>query len=255
VSDCARCGGVAGEMTLCPSCGIALRIELTDVPDLLTNLEITRSRQDKLTAPYNHGPRGGETPLPYRPHVAEVVWVLHDTLSTWARVIEPSLDEGLATADLARWLLAHPSLVRMHPDAAQLVDEVTAAVHQARRAIDRPNDNRLFLGPCGHGNCREELYGVPWRVFATCAVCGTQYKISERQDWLREAAQAHLGTAPEIAGFLRITGLKCTPAMIRSYAHRDRLVAAGTNQNGHPLYRIRDVITAIHDRHQRRQTA
>lgn len=105
MSDCARCGGIAAEFTLCATCGVALRIELTDVPDLLANLDITRSRQDKLTAPYDHGPRGGETPLPYRPHVAEVVWVLHDTLSTWTRTIEPNLEEDLPTPDLARWLL------------------------------------------------------------------------------------------------------------------------------------------------------
>jgi hypothetical protein len=250
VNDCARCGGIAGDMTLCETCGIGLRIELTDIPDLLTHLDITRSRQDKLTPPYDHGSRGGEIPLPYRPHVADVVWVLHSTLATWARTIEPALGETTPTADLATWFLTHLGRVRMHPDAAQLVDEVTDAVHQARRAIDRPNDHRLFLGPCGNGNCRTELYGVPWRVFATCEDCGAEYKVRQRQDWLLEAAQSHLGTAPEIAGFLRITGIKCTPAMIRSYAHRERLAAAGVNQNGHPLYRIRDVITAIHTRHE-----
>jgi hypothetical protein len=92
-------------------------------------------------------------------------------------------------------------------------------------------------------------------VYATCDNCGAEYKIRERQDWLLDAAQSHLGTAPEIAGFLRITGIKCTPAMIRSYAHRERLTAAGSNKHGHPLYRIRDVITAIHDRHKHRQSA
>jgi hypothetical protein len=255
VSDCARCGGVAGEMTLCPSCGIALRIELTDVPDLLANLDITRSRQDKLGAPYDAGRNGGETPLPFKIHVSEVVWVLHNTLSVWVQAIDDRVDQGMSTADLARWLLAHPSLVRMHPDANQLVDEITDAVHRCRRAIDRPNDQRLFLGPCGYGNCVEELYGFPWHRVAVCGVCGTEYKVLERQEWLREIAQEHLGTASEISGFLRTTGVRCTPSMVRAYVSRGRLVSAGVDTRDRQLFRIKDVLAALQDRYRHRSAS
>lgn len=264
MSECVRCTAPAAGMSLCSTCGIALRIELTDVPDLLANLDITRSRQDQLRLPFDHGPRDSEVPLPFRPHVSEVVWVLHHTLDSWATTLGQDTP-GATTSDLALWLLGHLDLVRMCPEADQLADEVTAAIHQARRAIDRPDDRRLFLGPCGNKvpentsgyttgsvTCKEEVYGLPWNRTAICPGCGFEHNIERRQAWLRDKAQDYLGTATEIAGFLRGTGLRCTADMIRGYVNRRRLATAGVNGAGHTLYRISDVIAALQQRYQHR---
>ena len=257
MSECLRCTAPAADMFLCSTCGIALRIELRDVPDLLADLDITRSRQDQLAAPYDKGPGSGEQPLPFKPHVAEVVWVLHDTLTAWSRHLGLVVTPRATTGELALSLLRNLDLIRADPEADHIADEATSAIHQARRAIDRPNDRRLFLGPCGNttsdGECREELYGLPWHRTATCPVCEAEYNIEARQDWMHQVAHNHLGTAPEIAGFLRMTGVRCTPEMIRGYAARGRLAAAGRNPQDHPLYRISDVLQALHERYQHRK--
>ncbi|MCA1694810.1 MAG: hypothetical protein LC749_08800, partial [Actinobacteria bacterium] len=150
--------------------------------------------------------------------------------------------------------------IQKAPDAGGLVEEITDAIHQARRAIDRPNDDRLYLGKCGHENihygrvvtCNVELYGMPWLDMALCEGCGTQYRIAERQDWLRDRADKHPGTSVEVAGFLRLTGVACTPEQIRGLAHRRRLVPVGANDRGHPTYLISDVLTALRNRYARR---
>jgi hypothetical protein len=261
VTYCGKCRAVTAGVTLCNDCSVALRVELTDVPSLLADLDITRSRQDQLVAPYDHGAASAETPLPYKPHIAETVWVLHHTLDAWATTLGVArhATRPLTTAQLAVWLLRNMNRVVLCTDAGQLADELTSAIHQARRAIDRPDDRRCFLGPCSTPDpttgllCQEEVYGLPWNRYATCPTCGARHDIAERQTWLHDVAQDHLGTSVEIAGFLRSTGMRCTPSMIRNYAARGRLTPAPDTHP--PLYRIRDVLTTLQARYQHQKTS
>jgi hypothetical protein len=164
---------------------------------------------------------------------------------------------------LARWLIANLDRVQKTPEAAELVDEVTDCIHQARRAIDQPNDDRIYLGPCGAriANtsgyarppvvCGEELYGVPWLDRAQCLACGAEYRIADRREWMKDRAAQHLGTAPEVAGFLRITGVQCTADMVRGYASRGRLKPVWADDRRRALYLIGDVLDAIRTRYSR----
>lgn len=277
MSDCLYCGAPAPGVSLCNTCVIALRIELADVagiiptaqsgrpgemmPSLSDELYTTLSRADQLTDPHTHSRAGGPLPLVFKPHAGEALWVLHHTLHAWAETLG-CRTPTVGTVRLAQWFLGHLDVVQRTPDAAELVDEVISAVHQARRAIDRPNDRRVFLGPCGNrvtdcvGSgvaCAEEVYGLPWRDTATCERCGAEHRVIQRQEWLRERAQRYLGTAPEVAGFLRLTGVECTAEMIRGYNHRGRLKPSGRNPRGHPLYLISDVLLVIRDRYVRKR--
>lgn len=273
MGDCARCGAPTPGVTLCATCILALRIELQDVagiipdchrgtlPSLPAELDTTFAREDQLTEPYPHARHGGPLPLVFKTHAAEALWVLHSVLAAWAPDLGHIGPES-STVRLAHWFLAHLDAVQRCTRGAELVDEITSAVHQARRAIDRPDDRRIFLGPCGARQhpltgqqtpmCVTEVYGLPWRDTAVCEGCGTEYRVMQRQEWLRERAQRYLGTAPEVAGFLRVTGVACTAEMIRGYAHRGRLAPAGRNPRGHPLYLISDVLAVIRDRYMRR---
>lgn len=262
---------------------VALRIELADVagiipdqhgkfmlPSLPEDLQVTLSGQDQLGDPTGPINGSGEIPLIFKEHAGEAVWILHQTLRQWAADLGHA-HRGDSPVTLARWFLDRLDLVAKHPDAAALVDEVTDAIHQARRAIDRPNDDRIYLGPCGatiHGQrgrfmqprlCREELYAYPWIDVITCPNpdCLTMYRVTDRQEWLRERAHQYQGTASEVAGFLRLTGVACTTEQIRGYARSrngrpPRLEPAGTNPRGYPTYLISDVLDAIKDRYVRR---
>lgn len=243
----------------------AFRIELADVagilpaahtdhsgrprgslPSLPDDLAVTEAREDLVTGQNGLGPHQGAPGLPYRPHASEASWVLRDVLAAWV----PDLG-GVPTRDpraMAMWLLDHLEAVRRFEFAGQLVDEVTDAVHQARRAIDRPNDRRVFLGRCGARfpggalpGCEAELYGLPWEPLARCSVCGAEHNVDHRQRVWRRRAREYLGTATDIARALRGMGKNITPAMVRKYAYDGKIDPAGTSERGYPVYRFRDV--------------
>lgn len=251
MTRCAQCREPT-DAALCVNCATALRIELGDVPLLLAHLDITRSRQDQLADPYDVSRGGGETPLPFKPHVGEVAWILHDTLSAWVTSLGGNTRK-VTTAALAKYLLVHIHHIRVAVDAGQLVDEITHAIRYARRAIDRPDDHRLILGPCDEeladrSRCRQTVYGLAWRDYAVCEACGAQHNIAARQQWLRDLAEGHLGTATEIAGFLRAYGMpRVTASMIRNLAVRGRLSPEPDTRP--PLYHVRDVLAALRDRY------
>jgi hypothetical protein len=273
VSNCDRCTAPSGGLYLCGTCLLALKIDLADVagilptatingtghtrnetqPSLPDELRTSLTRQDQLTDPRDHTRTGGETPLIFRNHVGEAVWILHQVLAVWVQELGHDPREQ-SPRDLALWYLDHLDLIRKTPTAEQLVDEVTDAIHQARRAIDRPDDRRIYLGHCGHQTCREELYGLPWLDTATCKECDTEYKISERHEWLRQRAAQHPGTVPEVTGFLRMTGVQCTTDMVYGYVKRGRITPVWANNQRRALYLISDVLTAIRDRYVRRGT-
>jgi hypothetical protein len=282
LGGCVKCSAPAHTGYLCAGCLIGLRVELADVagriPDnhgkgwlvsLPDDLRVTQAKLDHLT---DSDPVGGsgETPLVFKAHAGEALWVLHNVLQQWVADLG-FYGHQLTPRALARWLVDHLDLVAKHPQAATLVEEVTDAIHQARRAIDRPNDDRIFLGKCGatiHDQrsrfahprlCTEELYAYPWIDVITCPNpdCLSMYRVTERKEWLREQAQQYQGTATEVAGFLRLTGVECTPDQIRGYARSrfgrpPRIQPAGANSKGHPTYLISDVLTAIKDRYVRR---
>lgn len=230
------------------------------LPSLLEDLKVTFTRQDQLADPHAYRAVSRERPLVFKAHVGEALWVLHHTLSTWVDTLGYSGASPSSTG-LARWFLQNLDLIQKSSDAIQLVDEITSAIHQARRAIDRPEDCRIFLGPCGGRiryisgatTCKEELYGLPWNTHAVCQTCEAKHLISSRQKELRARAQQYVGTASVVAGFLRATGLDCSAAMIRSYAHRGRLKPVRVNERRHPEYAIGDVLDALRGRYARRR--
>ncbi len=228
------------------------------LPRLPEDLTVTFTRQDQLADPHDHRAASPEVPLVFKAHAGEALWVLNHTLSTWADTLGYSGAER-SPACLGRWFLQNLNLIQKSSVAAQLVDEITSAIHQARRAIDRPEDHRIFLGSCGGPvtttsesmNCKEELYGLPWNTHAVCQPCGAKYVISTRQEELRARARQYVGTASTIACFLRATGLNCSTEMIRGYAKRDRLKPVSINERGHRVYAIGDALDALRKRYER----
>ena len=228
------------------------------LPSLPEDLAVTFTGQDQLADPHDHRAPSREVPLVFKAHAGEALRVLDHTLSTWADTLGYSEAER-SPAGLGRWFLQNLDLVQKRSDAAQLVDEITSAIRQARRAIDRPEDHRIFLGTCdgrvtttGQSMiCKEELYGLPWNTHTVCQTCGTEYVISTRREALRARARQYVGTASAIARFLRATGLDCNTGMIRSYAKRGRLKPVSINERGHHNYAIGDVLDALRKRYVR----
>lgn len=211
------------------------------------------SKQDQLGKPYDRTRTDRRWSPPLK-DLTPVLLRLHTVLADWVGELDPIVPATTPIPRLAEVLLDHLDDIATRGDAGILARQVTDVIHRARKAIDRPLDQRIYLGPCGArtmtGQCAQELYGVPWRDTARCG-CGAEHPITARHEMLRQEAQAYLATAATISRFLRSTGMDVTAARIRGLAARGRLVSRGPDKDGHPTYQIGDVLIALSSRYKR----
>ncbi|ASU83563.1 hypothetical protein CDO52_12880 [Nocardiopsis gilva YIM 90087] len=164
------------------------------------------------------------------PRASEAAQVLRGTLSTWCRVL---IDEDGGhpptgtLASMARWLGERTETIRHRAWAPECVDEVLAAVAQARRAVDRPPE-RVYAGECPQ--CSAPVYGVKGRDTADCRREGCDGIIEDpdarRADAAREAARLAPDrevTAVEAALVATAMGQRVTDRWIRRLDQMGRL--------------------------------
>lgn len=206
-SECVTCTQPAHEAFLCSRCGHQLAVDLDDVAGLLTGargdpldslaaeLATTRYRLDAVAARSPIG-RDADKPLPWKEPAADAAWVLADTLVAWARDlagIRGVLLDAHTVAEVATWLARRVDWIRQHPRAGQAHDEITNAVRNARRAVDRPaNRARFEVGPCPEqdadgARCPGRVWAyIPTReedpAVLRCARCEAEWDTTR---WLR----------------------------------------------------------------------
>ncbi len=274
------CGRPVRDATICGNCTADLERNLGDVAAYADELDTTLSRQTATGG--RVGGRSADKPLPYDPPASSAIDVMRSTLVGWVRALEvaevhgpvhrdclhPSCSSIRRTrypvdtlADQARYLLSNLNALRQHEAADEALDEIGSAVDNARRAVDRRAD-RIYAGPCmapvpiegdaphePTGECRESLFASPKRQDVTCRSCGALFDVEDRRDWLRQAADSHLGTAAEISALCRhMLGEMVTASMIRGYAHRGQILAHGQTPDPRgrevPMYRVGEVLSA-----------
>jgi hypothetical protein len=255
---------------VCSDCAAKLAGDLGDVPGLERELELTRTRQVRITGLARvPRPRPSEdeeeSPLPFDERVAAVFDALRNALSTTVRLIDDGLTEPLlgpahfnckhrscglimlnypanTMAAMAAWLLCRMEAIRHHEAAPEIVDDVRQAVRRARQVIDRPAD-LMFAGPCDQ--CGHDLYARPESAEITCQPCQLVYDVKDRREWLLASAEDHLATASEIAGFLSAFHDDVSPGRIAKWGERGRITERGVNSHGRKMYRVGDVLDKL----------
>lgn len=181
------CDRPVGDAYVCQPCTIELEDALADVTWLLGELDVILARQS-VTGERAGGP-SAEKPLPYDPRATEARWVLVNTITTWARLVdEENPNATLPTAPpkpprmigpiccyrhascraiqdgdpdappvriglLAAWLASWSGFLRGHQAGHEAVEEIKAATGAVRRIVD-VKPARWYAGPCG-GDLRE----------------------------------------------------------------------------------------------------
>lgn len=241
MSEC-RCGRpLRDNAACCDHCVWTLEKALGDVAALDEELEVTITRQRGI--PTEGGSASRETSLPWHEKASDARRNLKALLVSWTRLCaEERLtarrlpDDNLAS--IARWLLwVLPALGR-HDAGPDAVDEITDAVAECRRVIDKAPE-RWYAGPC---DCGADLYAKRRTGIVACRECEVQYDVEERRDWLLGEAEDRLANAATIARAVSWLGAEpLTSATVRKWAQRGRLLAKGHDGRG-PLYRIGDAI-------------
>src|SRR5690606_2934282 len=90
---------------------------------------------------------------------------------------------------MAAWLSARLQRLVRHPAAPEAHGEITAAVRDARRVVDRPQERR-FAGYC---DCGAALYARPGAATVRCRDCDADpYDVDERRQAMLAAVADQL---------------------------------------------------------------
>lgn len=143
---CDLCDRASGDdANVCTRCASEAAAALRTVAEWLANdLVAATAKQTALGTGQSGGKptKASEAPMPLDLRASEAASVLRNTLVGWVRVVHDELHPGHLPADttaaMAAWLAPLVRRARITPWGAELVDEVTAAVDQAMRAVDRP---------------------------------------------------------------------------------------------------------------------
>lgn len=255
-----NCGRPAEGYYLCRGCAEQLGTHLASIATLTTELDTNAARLARTSQPVPVA-TSGPAPLPFDPRAVEAMSVLHNTVTTWARILSEHTGHpvtGDTDTEMAQWLRARMPTIRIHPAAAEITDEISHAVTNGWQAVDRA-PGKIYIGPCGAdldgGPCMRDLYARadparpgrpdPRQTTVRCP-CGAQWDAEQRRAWVLDRLHESLATAREIASAVgMINGRHVNERTIRTWHHRGRIIARGHNANGVPLHRIGDVAQII----------
>lgn len=260
----------------CTGCRAAFRHNVEKIPELLRELNVTLSKQDRVgTVSEGSRPQGHEKPMIYKHHASEARdKLVAGGVVKWARLIRVAfpleLDVNMP-ADPIQRLVAYIDRAAHKEWFGDMASEISRLVAMAESTIDLATQ-RLEAGTCDE--CGTRISGSIDSPTVTCAGCGVAYQIEDRQQELFAAAQAHKVTAAQaevyLGFFLRLTELRRSEglpsvlgpladqpfsgALVRQWAKRERLFEVGryiqpgvTGPEGWPLYRFGDVIQVALD--------
>lgn len=283
---CQVCGAeVPDGITMCETDAEELLTALYSVPAVIEDLRTTFARLDNMRGPGRSVGKSTETPLPWNDRVPQRLDALTEVLVRWARPVararqldslphipyardpkDPARVPGaITTAGLAARLLSESwTTVRTMVNAGEAHEEITDAIRQAQRTVDRPAERR-FLGLCSvelpedaptrgdDGRCTVDLYVHPRAHTASCPGCATEHDVTARRDVLTAAMLDHLdgteGTAAEVAGWLRLAGVEVGTSTVRRWAAKKLIAPVRSNGRGHPVYRVGAVMAQFRQMH------
>ncbi len=250
-SACPSCGCEQGAGLLCAAETGRLERDLGDVAAIVADLDISLSKQARIGN--SSGPGGlARERTPINVGAMQVADNLGNVLTTWARdVVSEHLSAPTPPAPsvhAAFALLRHIDAIRRHPAVDELMDEITDAIAQARRIVDRPAD-RQYLGQCmvefEGVACTEEVYARQGAGHTTCKVCGITHDVAERQLALLAEAHDRLFTVQEAAQVIGSFGERpITESTIRNYISKGQIGYHG-KVGGKSVIRLGDLLIVI----------
>jgi hypothetical protein len=237
---------------LCHACSSRLEDDLRLIPAVVEDLNVSLSKMSRIGAGGKAGKGGVHERWPVNAGAMQAADALAGKLVSWARDVDPgywSSTEPNQTHAAALVLLANVDLIRRHEDVVGMVEEIHAAIAQARRAVDRPAE-RVFTGPCWATypdeegreiTCLTDLYARVGADNVRCPTCYTEHPVAERRVWLLKQARDRLFTVSEASQMMGdVGGIKVTQDRIYGYLRRGRIVFHSSN-----LIRLGDLLDVV----------
>lgn len=248
---CQLCARPTGDQaTACTTCAQRATQALRQVSEWLADdLVDAVAKQTALGGGQGGGKptKKAEMPLPLDLRASEALAVLHSTLVGWVRVVAENHHGSRptnTTRAMAAWLAPVMGWARGQEYGAELIDEILAAVAQALRAVDRPQE-LTYAGRCP--TCTQPIYALGDRQTAHCRTENCDGQVlgvaQARLDLLRLSGQQFV-TAEQAARALTTAGRPVTARWIRQLAATGRLEGIPAVR-GPARYQLGDILDVL----------
>jgi hypothetical protein len=238
-------------------CPEELRAMLGRVRRVLTDLDVSLSRQDKIGGPSltNEIKRTKKVyqPLPYSVIASEAADVLlAQTVTRWVVLIHRATVGWTAPVPLdpIAWMDEKADAICRRGFHPGLLEEVAAGLGNALDALDGAKA-WLECGSCDA--CGQRMAGKPEQGHVECRSCGAVYQVVDVRTRMLADAEERLVTAQEAARLVkllyvgnedRIRSDEVKPNTITKWAspERGQLGVRDADPKGYPRYRFGDVL-------------
>lgn len=175
---------------------------LAELPARMRELDITLSRQSRMTVNPTSNRHAVQRPLPYDPRASEARTEAFAILYRLMRTLlaDAETPPTLRTVEVAQWLRAHTANLLGWDRAISAYLDIHRVVLIVDRVTDRP-PVVLYAGRCGWQGCDIALYAQPGQLLVECPVCRTRHDVTRRRTLMRSHIDGMLLTLPEIVRF------------------------------------------------------
>lgn len=248
------CDQLVADAWVCSTCTHRLRVALDDAPDLLAELDVEVTKQARRARPVGTT-RRTEVPLPYDPTASIVRDALTSTLRTWCLIVDGDLlGQAPADGDLVEHLADRIEAVRHHVEGGECVDQVCAAIAQARDHLHRGDTpGSVLAGLCP--DCTAPVYAREGAATARCHEpdCDGLVDVAAWRQRARSDIDDVLMSAADASRALTTLGEPVSAARIRQWGSRrgrrsatPKLTPRWVDPLGRPQYRVGDIRALLH---------
>jgi hypothetical protein len=249
MTDCRACTRPT-QLYLCTECETQLTNMLTELPQLLDELDTKIARLDHITTGTI-----GRNQRPDQMNIidfdaAEQARTIRKLLQHWVETITGQLTGRIPPAlhtttakSLAAWLTINTSHIARHPAAGQLYRDIHRLATPTGGTIHHSIDRREhhLVGPCptitgrtpdGHPHqCGHILFADTYDTTTDCPACGQTINVEQTRR--QSAAARDLHTRPDLLDVLTNIDEPITTTQLDQWIQARRLRPAGwTNNDG-----------------------
>lgn len=231
--------------TLCGDHQRSFKDILADIPDRLSTMHITITKQSVMGGQSGKPVNDDDRPIPVNLGAADANQALRAELVTFvARVIhclsETPRDRSMR--GVTAWAAQLMPRIGAHPEALGWYETISKAYESTTKAIDLPPE-RVRAGKCE--GCSATLYAYEGHETVTCKPCAITYHVAELQDATLERLRNYEDTA---ANVIRALNGARVPLKMRKLTYwADQGLVTTTQDERGRIYRVGDVLDTINE--------
>ena len=226
--------------TLCEPHQASFRDILGDIPDRLSTMRVSITKQAVMGGQSGKPTNDDDRPLPVNLGAAEANHALRAELVNFLIRVQHCLGETPHDRTMhgaTAWAIKLMPRIARHPESVNWYNSLAKAYEKTTRAIDLPPE-RVRAGTCP--GCSVTLYTVEGRPSVTCKQCDTSHDVQDLQQAELNKIRSYAGTASEVLRALHRAEVKIRLTRLTKWADRGQITYT-TDDRGR-VFTVGDVL-------------